>query len=129
MTIKTSSAKGKGRKWQNDVRDAILETFPHLGEGDVDSCSMGSGGIDIPMSPEARKAFPVSIECKKTKKHPALAEMKQAKANAHPETVAAVAWSPHGSGPKDGMITFRLEDFLIWYKTLGATEDNDDSSM
>ena len=125
--IKTSSAKGKGRKWQNTVRDLILATFPHLGEGDVGSCSMGSGGIDIPMSPLAREALPISIECKKTKKHPAAAEMKQATANAHPDTIAAVAWCPHGSGPQDGMITFRLEDFLAWWERTEymGTEDKE----
>jgi len=89
--------------------------FPWLGEGDVDSCSMGSSGVDIPMSPLGRKTLPISIEAKKTRKHPARAEMKQARANVYEDTIAAVAWSPHGSGPKDTMITFNLEDFIEWY--------------
>lgn len=89
--------------------------FPWLGEGDVDSCSMGSSGVDIPMSPLARKTLPLSIEAKKTRKHPAKAEMQQARANAYDDTVAAVVWSPHGSGPKDTMITFNWEEFLEWY--------------
>ncbi len=116
MSIKTSSAKGKGRKFQNHVRDAILKRFEWLGEGDVGSCSMGSSGEDIPMSPIARRTIPISIECKKTRKHPAMAEMKQARANAKGIDAPAIAWSPHGSGPKDCMITFNLEDFLDFYE-------------
>lgn len=116
MSIKTSSAKGKGRKFQNHVRDTILKRFEWLEEGDVGSCSMGSSGEDIPMSPLARKTLPVSIECKKTRKHPAMAEMKQARANARGIDAPAIAWSPHGSGPKDAMITFNLEDFLDFYE-------------
>ena len=127
MAIKTSSAKGKGKKFQNHIRDRILEEFD-LGEGDVDSCSMGSGGVDIPMSPKARAAFPVSIEAKKTRKTPSLAELRQAHANAYDDTIAAVVWSPHGSGPDKAVIMMDFNEFLAWYKTLG-TEDNNDPSM
>lgn len=116
MAISTAAAKGKGRKFQNHVRDAILKRFEWLEEGDVGSCSMGSSGEDIPMSPLARKTLPVSIECKKTRKHPAQAEMRQARANARGIDAPAIAWSPHGSGPKDAMITFNLEDFLDFYE-------------
>jgi hypothetical protein len=115
MAIKTSSAKGKGRNHQNNIRDVILGMFSWLGEGDVDSCSMGSSGVDIPMSPLGRKTLPISIEAKKTRKHPAKAEMAQARANAYEDTIAAVVWSPHGSGQRDTMITFNWEDFIEWY--------------
>lgn len=116
MSIKTSSAKGKGRKFQNHVRDTILKRFEWLDEGDVGSCSMGSSGEDVPMSPLGRRTLPVSIECKKTRKHPAMEEMRQARANASGMDAPAIAWSPHGSGPKDAMITFNLEDFLDFYE-------------
>ena len=124
MSIKTSSAKNKGRKFQNHVRDTILKRFEWLGEGDVGSCSMGSSGEDIPMSPLARKTLPISIECKKTRKHPAMAEMKQAMANATGMDAPAIAWSPHGSGPKDAMITFNLEDFLDFYEMVAGDRLN-----
>lgn len=120
MGIKTSSAKGKGRKFQNHVRDTLLKRFDWLEEGDVGSCSMGSSGEDIPMSPLGRKTLPVSIECKKTRKHPGMAEMKQARANAKGIDLPAIAWSPHGSGPKDCMITFNLEDFLDFYELVAG---------
>lgn len=116
MAIKTSSAKGKGRRLQNHVRDLIFEKFPWLQKGDVISCPMGSSGVDIILSPLGRRTFPVSIECKKTKKHPGSAEMRQAKANTDTMTIPAIVWCPHGVGHAKSMITFELDDFLEWYK-------------
>ena len=65
--MKTSSAKAKGKKLQNKVRDKLLETFPQLEENDVISQIMGASGEDIVLSPAARKLIPFSIECKKHK--------------------------------------------------------------
>lgn len=62
--MKPQSAKAKGRKLQQHVRDKILDTFPHLELDDVRSTSMGAGGEDILLSPLARKSMPWSIECK-----------------------------------------------------------------
>jgi hypothetical protein len=118
MTIKTSSAKSKGRKLQNHIRDRILKHFPWLKEGDVESRSMGSGGVDIMMSPRARKTFPISIEAKKTKATPSRAELEQSRRNAYGVTVAAVVWCPHGKGLDKSMILFDFEDFLNWYKEI-----------
>lgn len=115
MTIKTQSAKNKGRKLQNYVKDKLLDRFPWLGKGDLESCSMGSSGVDIKMSPLARLTFPVSIECKKTKKTPSRSEVKQSRENAYEDTTPAVIWTPHGCGEQKSMIIFDLEDFLDFY--------------
>ena len=115
MPIKTSSAKNKGRKLQQFVCSRITEVFD-LEEGDVVSCSMGNSGVDCQLSPAARKVFPVSIECKKTKKWPAQAEMEQAKANTYKDTIGAVCWQPHGYGDAYTKITFDLDDFLKLWK-------------
>jgi hypothetical protein len=114
MPIKTSSAKAKGRKFQQYIRD-LITTFFFLKEGDVESRSMGAAGVDIMLSPVARERFPVSIEAKKTKKTPSRAELEQAKANAYPGTVPAVVWCPHGSGPDKSVIMFDLQEFLTWF--------------
>jgi hypothetical protein len=58
------SAKAKGRKLQQLVRDRLLAAFPALEPGDVRSTSMGNGGEDIQLSPAARKLIPFGIECK-----------------------------------------------------------------
>ena len=63
--MKTQSAKAKGRKLQQFVRDMILGVFKqHLEKDDVKSTSMGAGGEDVQLSPLARKYFPYSVECK-----------------------------------------------------------------
>lgn len=58
------SAKAKGRRLQQHVRDRLLETFPDLEAGDVRSTAMGSGGEDLQLSPAARRCIPYGIECK-----------------------------------------------------------------
>jgi hypothetical protein len=67
MAIKPSSAKAKGRKLQNWVRDKILATFPSLDPSDVLSTSMGAGGEDVKLSAAARNHFAYSVECKSLK--------------------------------------------------------------
>lgn len=62
--MKPSSAKAKGRKLQQWVRDLILSIHKGLEQDDVRSTSMGAGGEDIQLSPAARKLVPLSIECK-----------------------------------------------------------------
>ncbi|KQS01513.1 hypothetical protein ASG11_17825 [Sphingomonas sp. Leaf357] len=62
--MKVSSAKAKGRKLQQAVRDTILDAFPDLEPDDCRSCAMGSNGEDIQLSPAAARAFPFSVECK-----------------------------------------------------------------
>ena len=62
--MKTRSAKNKGKRLQNEVRDLILETFKQLEPDDVRSTTMGDSGEDVLLSPAARKLFPFSVECK-----------------------------------------------------------------
>ena len=62
--ITVQSGKAKGRRLQQDVRDAILATFPSLTDRDVQSTSMGAGGVDVKLSQAAADLFPYSVECK-----------------------------------------------------------------
>ena len=61
--MKTQSAKAKGRRFQQWVRDQLIETL-NVHPEDVESRSMGAGGEDLIMSKAARNKFPYSIECK-----------------------------------------------------------------
>ena len=61
--MKTRSAKNKGKRLQNSVRDILLETFTQLEEDDIKSTTMGESGEDIQLSPAARKLIPYAIEC------------------------------------------------------------------
>lgn len=62
--MKTSSAKQKGRRLQQWVRDKMYQYCHNLRPGDVESTSMGAGGEDVKLSPHARDFYPIQIECK-----------------------------------------------------------------
>lgn len=62
--VKPSSAKNKGRIFQQAIRDMLLGLFPSLEKDDIRSTSMGSGGEDLQLSPAARKFLPFQIEAK-----------------------------------------------------------------
>lgn len=65
--VKPASAKQKGRSFQQEVRDLILNRFDTLEPDDCKSTSMGAGGEDVQLSPAARKLLPIQIECKRVK--------------------------------------------------------------
>ena len=66
--MKPRSAKNKGKRLQNNVRDLILEKYTQLEPDDVRSITMGDSGEDILLSPAARRVFPFSVECKNQEK-------------------------------------------------------------
>jgi len=66
--MKTSSAKAKGRKLQQAVRDLLLQHSVGLTEDDIRSTSMGAGGEDILLSQAGREAFPWTVEVKAQEK-------------------------------------------------------------
>lgn len=65
--MKTQSAKAKGRRLQQWVRDKLIEALDVHPE-DIESRSMGAGGEDLIMARAAREKFPYSIECKNVEK-------------------------------------------------------------
>lgn len=107
--ITTASRKQKGRKFQQQVKDSILETFKSLEPDDIVSTSMGSNGEDLKLSPKARKEFPYSVECKSVKSATSYKWYEQSKANC-----------PKGSEPivvfkidrKEPLVILSLEYFL-----------------
>ena len=80
--MKTRSAKNKGKRLQNNVRDILLETFKNqLEEDDVKSTTMGESGEDIQLSPAARKLIPYAFECKNQEKLNIWGALEQAESN------------------------------------------------
>ncbi|MBT4208553.1 hypothetical protein HOE22_09455 [Candidatus Woesearchaeota archaeon] len=79
--MKTRSAKNKGKRLQNTVRDVLLETFDTLEPDDIKSAIMGDSGEDIQLSPAARKLIPYSIECKNQEKLNIWSALEQAEGN------------------------------------------------
>jgi len=86
MVMKTRSAKNKGKRLQNNIRDLILEKFQQLEEDDVRSTTMGDSGEDVLLSPAARKLFPFSVECKNQEKLNIWSSIEQAESNSSNHT-------------------------------------------
>jgi hypothetical protein len=83
----TKSAKQKGRKLQQTVRDKIIRAFKEFGvlPEDVKSCIMGDSGEDIQLSPFARSFLPISLECKSYKSFAVYKHYEQAEKEASKE--------------------------------------------
>lgn len=80
--ISVASAKGKGRRLQQWVRDKLLAHFDKQWQpDDCKSTSMGAQGEDVQLSPHARATFPYSIECKSLKAIAVYKFYEQAQAN------------------------------------------------
>jgi hypothetical protein len=79
--MRVQSAKSKGRRLQQWVRDKILEYFPELTENDVRSTSMGASGEDVLLSQAAIDLFPYAVECKNVEKLNIWSALEQAEAN------------------------------------------------
>jgi hypothetical protein len=64
MTANTpASRKAKGRKFQQQIRDDLVDCLG-IDPGDVQSTAMGQSGCDLYLSPAARALFPYGVECK-----------------------------------------------------------------
>jgi|TARA_B100001996_G_scaffold317035_1_gene260224 hypothetical protein len=78
--MKTQSAKAKGRKLQQWMRNLLIEKLEVHPE-DIESRSMGAGGEDLIMARAAREKFPLSVECKNQEKVNVWEAYKQAEDN------------------------------------------------
>ena len=78
--MRPQSAKAKGRRLQQWVRDKLIEMLDVHPE-DIESRSMGAGGEDLIMARAARSKFPHSIECKNVEKLNIWDAYEQASAN------------------------------------------------
>ena len=78
--MRVQSAKAKGRRLQQWVRDKLIEMLDIHPE-DIESRSMGAGVEDLIMARAARQKFPHSIECKNVEKLNIWEAYEQASAN------------------------------------------------
>lgn len=62
--MKTSSAKAKGRRCAQEVRELLLKYAPELAAGDIYVTPSGVTGPDVGLSPHALGFYPFVIECK-----------------------------------------------------------------
>jgi hypothetical protein len=64
--ISTASGKAKGRRAQDHVRNWLRQVGAQFGlvDDDIKSAIMGTSGVDIVLSPAARRVFDLDVECK-----------------------------------------------------------------
>ena len=79
--MKTRSAKSKGRRLQNQIKELLLESFKELEQDDVRSAIMAETGEDIKLSPAARRQIPYSFECKNQESLKIWSSLQQAEEN------------------------------------------------
>jgi hypothetical protein len=116
--MKTQSAKAKGRRLQQWVRDLLIEKLDVHPE-DIESRSMGAGGEDLIMARAAREKFPFSIECKNVEKLNVWEAYKQAKENAG-KYVPIVVMKKNQEKP---LIVIDAEEFVNIMENVNAEKD------
>ena len=89
ITMKARSAKNKGKRLQNILRDKLIELYPKL-SNDISSQIMGMTGEDIVLTPHAKKVLPYSFECKNVEKLNVWKSFEQCKNNAGDSTPVLV---------------------------------------
>ena len=106
------SAKAKGRRLQNLIRDKLREKFTTLEEDDIKSQTMGMNGEDIVLSPAARKLIPFSIECKNVEKISIWKAIKQAEINTHKNSTPLLIIT------RNNTPVYVVEDIKNWLKRI-----------
>ena len=80
--MRPRSAKAKGKRLQNKVTQLLQEKYSSvLEDGDFKSTTMGEHGMDIQLSPAARKKFPFAVECKNQESLNVWKSLEQAESN------------------------------------------------
>jgi hypothetical protein len=106
------SAKAKGMRFQNEVRDAMLAVRPDLEPDDIRTATAGALGEDILFSPAARRIFKMSVECKMVEKLTIWDAINQARSNSKGH-VPAVAFRKNN---EEAYIAVPLSFFLEFFK-------------
>ena len=112
--MKTQSAKSKGRRLQQWVRNKLIEELDVHPE-DIESRSMGAGGEDLIMARDARKKFPYSIECKNVEKLNVWDAYSQASENSNNYEPIVVMKKNH----KKPLVVIDAEHFIALCSRLG----------
>ncbi len=105
--MKARSAKNKGKRLQNILRDKLVKLYPDL-KDDIGSQIMGMTGEDIVLTPHARKKLPFSFECKNVEKLNVWKSFKQCETNSGKSTPVLVI-KRNRETPK---VVMNLEEWL-----------------
>jgi hypothetical protein len=111
----TASCKAKGRVLQQTFRDCLRNAGHNHGLffDDIKSTGMGQSGVDIQLSPAARKVFGnLTVECKNME---ALNVVKVFWDHAvkYPESCPLLVHKRNKTMP---LVTLRLSDFMVMFE-------------
>jgi hypothetical protein len=87
MTIKPKSGKNKGQKFQKEIVTILRTEYGFdkdemsCFEGDIQARPMGMAGVDIVMSPAAKRDIPFDFEAKNTERANVWDWIKQTESN------------------------------------------------
>ena len=109
--MRPQSAKAKGRRFQQWVRDMLIE-HRDIHPEDIESRSMGAGGEDIMMARDARQKFPFSIECKNVEKLSIWKALKQAEENTTKNSTPLLIFK------RNNTPTYVCENIETWIKRI-----------
>lgn len=114
----TSSAKSKGRRLQQAVRDILRKIGKNneLGivDGDVESRGMGQNGTDVILSPKANSVFGrLAIECKNCE---VLNVRKTFEEHAAKYDSTHIPWLVHSKNHSAALITLEFADFISYFE-------------
>lgn len=109
--MKTSSAKSKGRRLQQEVAKLLAEKYnlTHGVDEHFESRGMGQSGVDVGMSPTARKLCPFDIECKNKETISVWNDFKQAEDNTKEGRVPLLVFTRNRA---DTYAMLKFEDLL-----------------
>lgn len=106
--MNTQARKAKGRSLVLEVKQWLLEQFPEFNDHDVIIPATSASGEDLQLSPELRKLFQYSIECKRQEGlSKVYSFMEQCEANAGTNTPLVIMRSNH----KEALVVMKLTDF------------------
>jgi len=109
--LKPKSSKAKGRRLQNKVVELLTEKFNKVLEnGDFKPAIMGESGMDVKLSPAAKKIFPWAVECKNQESISIWKCLKQAEDAADDEKLKPLLI--YKRNRSDTYVSLKLKDFL-----------------
>jgi hypothetical protein len=112
MTANTPrTRKAKGRKFQQEIRDTFRKLFSNeLEQDDINCTLMSESGVDIKLTPAAKKLIPLDMECKKQQKLAIWQALQQSQDNiTSPERIPTLIFSRSNSKT---YIVMEFEKFL-----------------
>jgi len=119
------SAKAKGRRLQQKIRDVLLEYVGNtynLNDDDIRSTAMGQHGEDIQLSSKARKVLPFNFEIKNQEKLNIWSALTQAELEStHRDTIPVVVFKRNHSKT---YLTIEFDKFInFWSEYLKLKND------